>query len=258
MIRAWLMSERATRLLDLSDRLRASAETTVDALATGLGVSARTVRRDLAVLRERGLPITGQAGPGGGIRLEGTRGTAAAHLSVADLVALWLGARLGQVVAAAPWTRRSDGALIKLLASLPAPRARQVRDLCGRIHMGPAASARVRDEIAPVAHELVQLFEEAVGAGVALGFRYRDRQGRETKREVEPHGLAITPPVWYLLGRDIAKGLPRMFRMDRIAEPALRSARRFHPDRRMVHALLPPEVLWEPLLLFPMAGQSGG
>lgn len=241
------MPPRATRLLDLADRLRATAETTVDELAAGLGVSARTVRRDLAVLRDRGMPISGQAGPGGGIRLEGARGVVAVHLGVPEIVALWLAARLARAVAEVPWSRRTEDALTRLLASLPAARARELRELCGRIFIGPRASARVRDELAPVAPELLRLFEEAVGRGVALGFRYRDRNGRLTERRVEPHGLSITPPVWYLLGRDVETGLPRMFRMDRIAEPALRSALVFQPDLRVVQALLPPEVPWEPL-----------
>jgi predicted DNA-binding transcriptional regulator YafY len=242
------VSRHATRLLDLADRLRATAETTVDELATDLGVSPRTLRRDLAILRERGLPIRGEPGRGGGIRLEGARGVVAVHLAVPDVVALWLGARLARAVADLPWSRRADGALTKLLASLPASRARELRDLCGRIVVGPSASARVRGSLGPIAPELLRLFEEAVSAGVALGFRYRDRDGRVTTREVEPHGLAITPPVWYLLGRDATTGQPRMFRMDRMSAPAVRSALRFRPDARLVRALLPVDVSWEPLL----------
>lgn len=242
------MTARATRLLDLAERLRAAAETTVEALAADLGVSARTVRRDLAALRDRGMPITGQAGPGGGVRLEGARGVAAVHLALSEIVALWLAVRLAQAVAEVPWSRRTEGALTKLLASLPAARARELRDLCARIVVGPPASAPVRAGLGPVAPELLHLFEEAVRGGVALGFRYRDREGRATLREVEPHGLAITPPVWYLLGRDVATGLPRMFRMDRIAQPALRPSLRFQPDARLVAALLPRELSWEPLL----------
>jgi predicted DNA-binding transcriptional regulator YafY len=110
--------------------------------------------------------------------------------------------------------------------------------------------------VGPVAPELFHLFETAVRGGTCLAFRYRDRDGRRTLREVEPHGLAITPPVWYLLGRDVDSGLPRMFRMDRIAEPASRPRLSFRADRKLVEALLPSEVSWEPLLGFTRPAAS--
>ena len=64
---------RADRLMDLADLLRGRDETTVAGLAGELGVTPRTLYRDLAALRDRGLPITGEPGRGGGIRLEGSR-----------------------------------------------------------------------------------------------------------------------------------------------------------------------------------------
>jgi len=71
---------RADRLMDLADLLRGREETTVAGLAGELGVSPRTLYRDLAALRDRGLPITGEPGRGGGIRLVGSRGVTAVHL----------------------------------------------------------------------------------------------------------------------------------------------------------------------------------
>lgn len=251
------MTVRATRLLELTDRLRAAAETTVPDLAAALGVSARTVRRDLAALRDRGLPITAQGGPAGGVRLEGARGVSAVHLGIEEVVALWLAVRLARAVATVPWSGRAEGALVKLLASLPAARARALRDLCARILVGPPASERTRAGLGPVAPELLRLYEEAVHAGVALDFGYRDRDGRATARTVEPHGLAIMPPVWYLLGRDTATMLPRMFRMDRMDRPALRRSRRFRPDDGVVRALLTDEVAWEPLSMRPPRVRHG-
>ena len=161
------MTIRATRLFDLAERLRATTETTVEELASALDVSARTVRRDLALLRDRGMPITAESGRGGGVRLEGARGVVAVHLGIPEIVALWLGARLAQAVADVPWTRRANGALTKLLASLPAAGARELRDLCGRIFIGPDASARVREGVGPVAPGLFHLFETAVRAAIS-------------------------------------------------------------------------------------------
>jgi predicted DNA-binding transcriptional regulator YafY len=239
---------RAKRLLELMDRLRGAAETTVPALARDLGTSTRTLRRDLAILRERGMPITGDAGRGGGIRLEGQRGVTAVHLAIPEVVALWLAARLSQATAEVPWSRRADSALAKLLASLPRARARDLRELCGRIFIGPPASPAVRATVTDGPAELLRLFEEAVAMGVALGFEYRDRSARVSTRRVEPHGLLISTPVWYILARDVDFGAPRSFRMDRVARPTLLRTLHFRPDLDVVRAQLPEGVPWEPLL----------
>lgn len=244
---------RALRLLDLGDRLRAAAETTVAVLARDLGVSTRTVRRDLAALRARGLPVTGEPGPAGGVRLEGPRGLTAVHLAVDDVVALWLAARLAQALGPGhagwvPWGRRAEAALPKLLAALPRPRARALRELGARIYLGPAASAAVRAGALAGVPALLGLVERAAFEGLALRFGYRDRAGRASARLVEPHGVLVQPPVWYLLARDVEKAAPRAFRMDRVERPALAPAHRFAPDARIVRALLPTGVPCTPLV----------
>lgn len=239
---------RGDRLLDLADLLRGRAETTVAALAGELGVSRRTVLRDLALLRARGLPIRGEAGPGGGIRLEGGRGITAVHLALVEIVALWLAARLSREASQLPWNDAARSGLAKLLASLPAPRARELRALCGRVIVGPPASARVRERAAEPPPELLRLFEQAFTAGMGLGFGYTDREGRRSTRRIEPHGLLVETPVWYLLARDLDKDEPRTFRMDRINRPRLLPDRRFRPDLTVIHAQLPDPARWRPLL----------
>lgn len=230
---------RAERLMDLADRLRGRAETTVLELADELGVSARTVLRDLSALRERGMPISGQAGPGGGIRLEGSRGLTAIHLSLSEAVALWLAARLSREASDLPWSEAAGSGLAKLLASLPQPKATRLRALCRRVLVGPPASPELRATAGHPPPELLRLFEEAFSSGTGLGFHYTDRTGKRTVRRIEPHGLVVEPPVWYVLARDIAKGEPRTFRMDRIARPRLLPEISFRPDMAIIRAQLP-------------------
>ena len=239
---------RAERLMDLADLLRGREGTTVAMLADELQVSERTVLRDLSTLRRRGLPISGDVGRGGGVRLEGERGVAAVHLNLAEVVSLWLAATLSRGASELPWGEAARSGLAKLLASLPQPKARELRTLCRRVIVGPPASECVRGTLGEAPKELLHLFEEAFTRGVGIAFNYVDRNGRLSGRRVEPHGLLVQSPVWYVLARDFDKSEPRMFRMDRIARPRLMPELEFRPSLDVVSALLPEDIRWRPLI----------
>jgi predicted DNA-binding transcriptional regulator YafY len=240
---------RADRLLGLADLLRSLGETTVPTLARELGVSRRTVLRDLASLRERGMPITGDPGPGGGVRLEGDRGVTAVHLSVSETVAMWLAARLSQEASDLPWGEAARSGLAKVLSSLPRTKANALRALCRRVIVGPPASPLVRAGAGAPPPELLRLFEAAFSGGIGLGFHYTDRTGASSVRRIEPHGLLVEPPVWYVLARDVDKGEPRMFRMDRVSRPRLLHEVSFSPDLVLIQSQLPSNEKWRPLSL---------
>jgi predicted DNA-binding transcriptional regulator YafY len=239
---------RAERLMELADRLRFHGETTVATLAEELGVSRRTLLRDLGTLRERGMVITGETGPGGGVRLEGDRGVTAVHLSLPEVVAMWLAARLSQEASDLPWGSAANSGLAKLLGSLPATKAGELRVLCRRVIVGKPASPTIRASAGSAPPELLGLFEEAFSKGMGLGFQYTDREARTSSRRAEPHGLLVETPVWYLLARDVDKGAPRTFRMDRIARPKLLRDVWFRPDLGLIQSQFPDLEHWRPLM----------
>lgn len=230
---------RPSRILRLLDRLRAGSEVSIEQLAAELEVSCRTIQRDLATLRAQGEPISGQAGPGGGVRLERSRGLVAVHLSLGEVLALWLAARLSREASVLPWSGAATSALHKLLASIPDDRATSLRSLLGRVYLGAPASRQLVETMGTIDGELLSLFEEAFTGGVCLGFRYTDARGRQSWRRAEPHGLLMEPPVWYILARDVDKDEPRTFRMDRIAQPRIDTAFRFRPSDRIAMQQLP-------------------
>jgi predicted DNA-binding transcriptional regulator YafY len=234
--------------MDLVELLRATDATTVRDIARELRVSRRTVLRDLAALRRRGLPIASDTGPGGGIRLDRARSAAAVRFTVEELVAMWLAATLSRDASDLPWGEAATSALDKLLASLPHSRAQDLRALCRRVVIAPPASAAIREGAGRPPGELLRSFETAFSGGYALTFQYRDRNGQSTRRLVEPHGLLLKPPVWYILSRDVTKNEPRAFRMDRIAHARIVRTTTFRPDMAVVRAQIPPGRDWRTLL----------
>lgn len=230
---------RATRLMELSDRLHADMDLSVAALARDFGVSIRTLRRDIATLRDVGLPVTGQTGPGGGIRLEGSRGVTAVHLTLPEVMALWLASRLARQSSVLPWSESATSALQKLLASVPKQQADSLRAILRRVFVGGPASAALASTAGRTPANLLTLFEEAFTSGTGLGFDYTDGKGARSSRRIEPHGLLVEPPVWYMLSVDVEKQAMRTFRMDRVDRPRSLPNIRFRPDLRTALAQLP-------------------
>src|SRR5690606_5281730 len=126
-------------------------------------------------------------------------------------------------------------------------KARALRGLCRRVIVGVPASDQVRAGAGATPPELLRLFEEAFSSGFGLGFQYTDREDRTTSRRIEPHGLLVQSPVWYVLARDVDKAEPRMFRMDRISRPRILADITFHPDLAVIQLQLPDRESWRPL-----------
>jgi predicted DNA-binding transcriptional regulator YafY len=210
------------RIMDRHDQLlrmlRRRADWTVAGLARDLGVSRRTVLRDLGALREAGFDLDTFSGPGGGVRLNPASVMITSQLRTSEVVALIVSVEIARAAKTVPFAAGAQYALDKIERALPAARAAELRALRERILVGePAEGARLAD-IDPC---LVEAFEAAFSATRLLVFTYRDQQGRSTNRQVEPHGLLVRQPLWYVIAWDTGKNAPRLFRADRISAPAI-------------------------------------
>ena len=110
---ARLRVERQHRLIEELRRRRGLPATAED-LAAALGVDVRTVERDIARLRDVGVPITARRGPGGGFRLDVPPSVPPIHLSPGEIAAL-----IASVAAVGPYTSATArSALTRLLDAL--------------------------------------------------------------------------------------------------------------------------------------------
>ena len=110
---ARLRVERQHRLIE-ELRLAAGRYATAEELAAALGVDLRTVERDVARLREVGVPIAARRGPGGGLRLDVPSAVAPVRLSPGEVAAL-----IASVAAVGPYaSATARSALDRLVQAL--------------------------------------------------------------------------------------------------------------------------------------------
>lgn len=193
----------------------------VSALAADLDVSRRTVLRDLDALRARGFRIDSSAGRGGGVHMDPDSILVSPQLTVGEVLALMLAVATLRATPWMPLASAADTALSKIERSLPKDRLRGLRRVLERVLVG--APGRRDDTAAEVHPALLSAFEEAFSGHRLLAFSYRDRDGRSTRRVVEPQALLIRAPLWYVIAWDPSRAAMRLFRMDRIGAPRVRA-----------------------------------
>jgi predicted DNA-binding transcriptional regulator YafY len=202
---------RTDRLHALTEELRRAGPRgrTGRRLAGWLEVSTRTVKRDVAALQQSGVPIRATAGPGGGYVLDAAATLPPVNLTAAQAVAVAVALARA---ADAPFAPDGRAALEKVLDVLPPTARAEAERLGGRVWVRAAAGVR------PGAASAV---EEALVRRRVVVLSYRDRDGRTSRRRVEPHLLASTGGRWFLVAWCRERQAPRWFRWDRIEDADL-------------------------------------
>ncbi|GGY25353.1 helix-turn-helix transcriptional regulator [Streptomyces tanashiensis] len=216
------MLETSARLLRLLSLLQAHREWSGADLAQRLGVTARTVRRDVDRLRELGYPVHASPGTGGGYQLGAGAELPPLLLDDEEAVAVAVGLRSAAGQGVEGIGESSVRALAKLEQVLPGRLRRRI----GALNAFTVPLLRTpRDRVDPaVLTELANACRDSE----RLRFAYRDHGGTATRRTVEPHRLVCTERRWYLVAWDVDRGDWRTFRVDRI-EPTPPHGPRFPP-----------------------------
>ncbi|GAB3173165.1 YafY family protein [Myceligenerans halotolerans] len=214
------MSTTSGRLLSLLGLLQARAEWSGPELAARLDVTDRTIRNDVARLRDLGYPVDSARGPGGRYRLGVGGKLPPLLLDDEEAVAVAVGLRAATAVAGIE--ESSTRALSKLEQVLPDRLRRQVAALRSATSAGPSNTASNVEDPA-VDPALLTDLAAAIRDHQGLRCRYRG-----DPREVEPYRLVAWQRRWYLVGRDVSSGEWAPFRVDWL-ELRRPGGRRFTP-----------------------------
>ncbi|GGW35919.1 helix-turn-helix transcriptional regulator [Streptomyces xantholiticus] len=205
------MLETSARLLRLLSLLQAHREWSGADLADRLGVTPRTVRRDVDRLRELGYPVNASPGTGGGYQLGAGAELPPLLLDDEEAVAVAVGLRTAAGQGIEGIGETSVRALAKLEQVLPNRLRRRVSAL--NSFTVPMLRGQQRSTVdAGVLTELANACRDSE----RLRFDYRDHGGSATRRTVEPHRLVCTERRWYLVAWDVERDDWRTFRADRI------------------------------------------
>ncbi len=242
------------RVLTLLGLLQQRQIWTGPELADRLGVTARTVRRDVERLRTLGYTVHSEHGIGGGYRLGPGPDLPPLLLddeeAIATAVALLVGA--GGAIA-------GDGdaglrALTKLDRVLPTRLRHEVAALAGAVESFGGGRT-------PVDPGVLMTLARTCRDQVEAGFGYPSSTPPR-RRRVEPYRLVASDRRWYLLAYDLDRDDWRSFRVDRMTEVAARTWRfrprempaaasyvqegvavRAYPHRARVHVRAPAETV---------------
>lgn len=210
------MDSPAARLLHLLSLFTARPQWSATELADRLGITTRTVRRDIAELRDLGYPIESEAGRTGGYRL-GAHGKLPPLLLTDDeAVAVAVGLRATASTGIADHEAAAVAAMAKLEQVLPAELRERVRAL-------HEAATLVLHEGGDVVTEPGTLLAiaQACRRHERVRFRYRRGAEAEMQRRVEPYGLACVSRRWYTVVWDLDRRDWRTFRVDRVHDVEL-------------------------------------
>lgn len=210
-------SDRLFRLMHLMRSLRPPVTATL--LAEELGVSQRTLYRDIEALRASGARIEGEAGFG--YTLTEDYALPPQSLTQLEIEALVLGLSEVRLRGDPALSQAAGDALAKITASLPEGKRAHIDHSIGLVHRFQPKKQYNVD---------LSLIRQACWDERALTLRYRDRKGRESQRTVWPLAIVYLDNELMLLAHCQLRGAFRQFLIGAIQALTL-SDESFRPRR---------------------------
>jgi predicted DNA-binding transcriptional regulator YafY len=213
---------RADRLISLLMLLQINGRMTAQELSDRLEVSTRTIYRDLDALSTSGVPVYAERGPMGGCMIMESYRTNLTGLTESEVRALFAFSVPG-LLADLGADKASEGAMLKLTASLPAPFQQDAGKVRERLHLDPAPWFHPPEPV-----PFLRLLQDAVWEERRVKMVYRRGDGRWVKRLVDPLGLVAKASVWYLVA-GLRGGMVMVYRVSRIQEAEMTTGTLLRP-----------------------------
>jgi len=204
-----VLPDATSRALQLLALLQSRVGWSAEDLAGRLGVSSRTVRRDVDGLRRLGYAVEARPGPGSTYRLVPGVSIPPLLFEPDEITAVVAGLRLVQ--ARLP----GDDSVARALAKLDQVLPNKLRRRAAATNL---ATEVLEDEGPGVAASTVGLVADAVSEGGRVRFSYRDQRGQSSVRRLAPYRHVLRDGRWYLVGYDLDRDDWRTFRFDRVTD----------------------------------------
>mgnify|MGYP002623571889 FL=1 len=206
-----MSTERINRLLRLVTILHAGTAGTPEDLAAEVGVSRRTLFRDLTLLKEAGIPH--YFAEGQGYRIGRSSFLPAINLNVVETLGLLV---LGKSAAAQrrrPMMAAALSAINKLILSIPEQLRHACADLVSKITINPGGQVQSDREAAHYA-----VLQTCIDEGRACLMGYGSpMEDTPLKVVLHPYALHFAARAWYVIGRSNVHGEVRIFKLTRIS-----------------------------------------
>jgi len=191
------------RLFEIIQLLRGKRLRTAEFMANELGVSVRTIYRDIQGLMASGVPIEGERGVGYVIHhpIE----MPPLHFTPLELKALTLGANMVAASTDDEMAKAAAEAVIKIQETLPSSATAQ-----------KSASAYIYFKNDPRTRQILIDMRRALDQRHKILLAYKDEYLQQTDRIIRPLGLEYWGKIWTLTAWCELRNSFRTFRVDRI------------------------------------------
>jgi len=215
---------RMQRLLRVLQLLRSGRRYNIDALADDLGVSRRTVFRDLSELKDAGVVCQYDADEGK-YGIEPSHYLPPVNVTLEEGLALMLLTRHFVNDRVFPLAGAAMSAGWKLESLLP----EKVRSYCGRMLEGVSVDWQQVSDTESVA-DVLGVFQRAVAERRKVAIRYDSYYEREEiDTVIRPYAVTFRRRGWYVIGFSERHREVRMFKLERVLDSATLEAT-FRPD----------------------------